>query len=133
MFSLKVIKLDELSNKYLWFFLNKIAIGFVSYTFIITVFGYLFFTSIFSKKLISCKGLSISDFFMKKIFFILSVFITSILVAEDNTVVTRMVVGDDPRAGVIHVLCIEDYKFAIYQNSRVVRTCLLYTSTSPRD
>ena len=59
---------------------------------------------------------------MKKIFFILSVFLTSILVAEDTTVVTRMVIGDDPRAGIIHVLCIEDYKFAIYQNSRVVRT-----------
>ncbi|SVB12849.1 uncharacterized protein METZ01_LOCUS165703 [marine metagenome] len=67
---------------------------------------------------------------MKKIFFILSVFLTSILVAEDNTVVTRMVVGDDPRAGIIHVLCIEDYKFAIYQNSRVVRTAEGYAGES---
>ncbi len=67
---------------------------------------------------------------MKKIFFIISVFLTSILVAEDNTVVTRMVVGDDPRAGIIHVLCIEDYKFAIYQNSRVVRTAEGYAGES---
>ncbi len=67
---------------------------------------------------------------MKKIFFILSVFLTSILVAEDNTVVTRMVVGDDPRAGIIHVLCIEEYKFAIYQNSRVVRTAEGYAGES---
>ena len=67
---------------------------------------------------------------MKKIFFILSVFLTSILVAEDSTVVTRLVVGDDPRAGIIHVLCIEDYKFAIYQNSRVVRTAEGYAGES---
>ncbi len=60
MFSLKVIKFDELSNKYLWFFLNKIAIGFVSYTFIIIVFGYFFLTSIFFKKSIDFKGLSTS-------------------------------------------------------------------------
>ena len=58
---------------------------------------------------------------MKKIALFLIVFLLPTLFIADNTVNTRLVFSDDPRAGIIHVLCIEDYKFAIYQNSRVVR------------
>ena len=65
--SLKEIKLDELSSKYFTLFLNKIAIGFVSKIFIITVFGYFLLTSIFSKKSISFKSSSMSSFLIKKI------------------------------------------------------------------
>ena len=56
---------------------------------------------------------------MKKIILILS-FLLSVSLYADDTVSTRMVVADDPRAGIIYMLCIEDYKFAIYLNSRVV-------------
>ena len=59
---------------------------------------------------------------MKKITLFLTILFTSSFFLADDTVTTRLVFGDDPRAGIIHVLCIEDYKFAIYQNSRVVRT-----------
>tara|TARA_Y100000588_G_C13714313_1_gene694395 strand:+ start:151 stop:414 length:264 start_codon:yes stop_codon:yes gene_type:complete len=59
---------------------------------------------------------------MKKITLFLTILFTSGFFLADDTVDTRLVFGDDPRAGIIHVLCIEDYKFAIYQNSRVVRT-----------
>ena len=46
----------KLSNKYLLFFLYKIAIGFVSIIFISTVFGYFFLTSISFKKFIFFNG-----------------------------------------------------------------------------
>ena len=59
---------------------------------------------------------------MKKITLFLTILFTSGFFLADDTVTTRLVFGYDPRAGIIHVLCIEDYKFAIYQNSRVVRT-----------
>jgi len=59
---------------------------------------------------------------MKKITLFLTILFTSGFFLADDTVTTRLVFGDDPRAGIIHVLCIEDYKFAIYQNSRVVRS-----------
>ena len=59
---------------------------------------------------------------MKKITLFLTILFTSGFFLADETFTTRLVFGDDPKAGIIHVLCIEDYKFAIYQNSRVVRT-----------
>jgi len=59
---------------------------------------------------------------MKKITLFLTILFTSGFFLADETVTTRLVFGDDPKAGIIHVLCVEDYKFAIYQNSRVVRT-----------
>ena len=55
---------------------------------------------------------------MKKIILILS-FLLSVSLYADDTVSTRMVVADDPRAGIIYMLCIEDYKFVIYLNSSV--------------
>ena len=67
---------------------------------------------------------------MKKITLFLTILFTSGFFLADDTVTTRLVFGDDPRAGIIHVLCIEDYKFAIYQNSRVVRTAEGYAGES---
>ena len=40
--------------------------------------------------------------------------------AEDQTITTRLIIADDPRSGVIHTLCIEGFKFAIYRNQRTV-------------
>ena len=50
---------------------------------------------------------------MKKITLFLTILFTSGFFLADDTVTTRLVFGDDPRAGIIHVLCIEDYKFEI--------------------
>ena len=66
---------------------------------------------------------------MKKIILILS-FLLSVSLYADDTVSTRMVVADDPRAGIIYMLCIEDYKFTIYLNSRVVSNTEGYVGES---
>ena len=63
------MSLDDVSSIYFLFFLITIPIGLVSKIFIIILFGYIFFTSTFSKKFISFKGSSISYFFKRKIFF----------------------------------------------------------------
>jgi len=62
-------KLPISSSIYLFFPLFITAIGLVSNILIIIVSGYFFFTSIFSKKLISCKGSSKSIFLINNIFF----------------------------------------------------------------
>ena len=66
---------------------------------------------------------------MKKLIFISSILLSS-FIYTDEPVETFMVVGNDPTAGVIHILCIAEYKFAIYQNSRIVRTAEGYAGES---
>ena len=58
-----------------------------------------------------------------KFFLILSSLLFSVSMnADDTEITTRLIIADDPRSGVIHSLCIEGYKFAIYRNQRTVTT-----------
>ena len=59
---------------------------------------------------------------MKRFIFFLVIFFSFPVFSDETTVTSRLVLGDDPRSGLIHTLCIEGYKFAIYRNHRTVTT-----------
>tara|TARA_B100000029_G_scaffold514459_1_gene617397 strand:- start:660 stop:935 length:276 start_codon:yes stop_codon:yes gene_type:complete len=57
-------------------------------------------------------------------------FSLSAMALEENTVTTKLVLGDDPRSGVIHSLCVEGFVFAIYRNQRTVTSQGTYAGES---
>ena len=61
---------------------------------------------------------------MKKIISFLILMYSVFIFADETEVTTRLIIEGDPRSGVIHTLCIEGYKFAIYRNQRTVTTTL---------
>ena len=67
---------------------------------------------------------------MKKFIGILCLFFSTAMFSNSDEVTTRYVLGDDPSAGVIYTLCIENYKFALYRNIRTVRNAEGYAGES---
>ncbi len=61
---------------------------------------------------------------MKKILSFFILFSSVFIFADETEVTTRLIIDGDPRSGVVHVFCIEGYKFALYRNQRTVTTNL---------
>ena len=67
---------------------------------------------------------------MKNIIILLGLFLSSLIFADEDKVTTRLVIGGDPSAGVLHTMCVEGYKFALYRNLRTVTNAEGYAGES---